>query len=414
MSDKLNYIKHNEQKIPLIYEQNSLLPIVSIHIVFSFSGSVNDKDKSGLAKLSAKILGEGTSTLDAITFATELENRAISLSTTASFESFTISLNFLKEHLFYAKTALSELLQEPNLSDSALNKVKLITQGIIANKQSDYDYIANKELNRLLFQNTPLENESLGVQKSVESISLDDVKNFLADIIDSENIIFIIGGDISFDDASEFSRSILKFVPKNKAKKVEFYEASDKCESKIITKKTEQAYIYFGSPLHLKLDDEDLYKARVASFILGQSGFGSRLMEEIRVKKGLAYSVYSSYITNLSSSCFRGHLQTKNENYEEAVKIVKKVVSEFVTNGATKDELEKAKKFILGSEPLRSETLSKRLLRAYGEFYKGVEIGYHKKELELIKNLDIHSLNTFITKHKEIEKLTFATVTNND
>lgn len=414
MSSKLNYINHNKQKIPLIYEQNNLLPIVSIHIIFSLSGSVNDKDKSGLAKLSAKILGEGTKTKDAITFAAELENRAISMSITASFENLTISLNFLKEHLSYTKTALSELLKEPNLSEETLNKLKLITQGIIANKQSDYDYIANAELNRLLFENSPLENESLGVQKSIESINLDDVKNFLADMIDSENIIFIIGGDISPNEADEFSKSILKFIPKNQPKKAEFFKASDKCQSKIITKKTEQAYIYFGSALHLKIDDKDLYKARVASFILGESGFGSRLMEEIRVKKGLAYSVYSSYITNLSSSCFRGHLQTKNESYQEAVKIVKKVVSEFVTNGATKDELEKAKKFILGSEPLRSETLSKRLLRAYGEFYKGVEIGHHKKELELIKNLDIHSLNTFITKHKEIEKLTFAIVKNDD
>lgn len=414
MNEKLNYIKQNNHNVPVIYEQNELLPIVSIHLAFRFSGSINDKDKNGLARLSARILGEGTKTLDATTFARELENRAISFSTTASMENFSISMNFLKEHLFYAKTALSELLQEPNLSDETLKKVKLLTQGSIANKQSDYDYIANNALNKMLFKNTPLENETIGTQKSIENISLDDITNFLKDAIDAKNAIFVIGGDISFEEASEFVGAILKIIPENELKKESFYETSDKCESKIITKPTEQAYIYFGSPLFLKINNEELYKARVASFILGESGFGSRLMEEIRVKKGLAYSVYSSYITSLSSSCFKGHLQTKNESYEEAIQIVKNVVHEFVTNGASEDELEKAKKFLLGSEPLRNETLSKRLLRAYGEFYRGVKIGHHKKELKLIKSLDINSLNTFITQHKEIEKLTFAIVKNDD
>jgi predicted Zn-dependent peptidase len=109
-----------------------------------------------------------------------------------------------------------------------------------------------------------------------------------------------------------------------------------------------------------------------------------------------------------------GHLQTKNENRDEAKKIVKEVIEEFVKNGVTNNELEQAKKFLLGSEPLRLETLSQRMSRSFSEFYKGLEIGYVKQELELIEKLSLEELNEFIASHKEIVELTFSIVTNED
>ncbi len=90
--------------------------------------------------------------------------------------------------------------------------------------------------------------------------------------------------------------------------------------------------------------------AKVASFILGGSGFGSRLMEEIRVKRGLAYSAYGQVSMNKSHSYFTGYLQTKLESADEAKELVSSLVNEFVRNGVTKDELEAAKNFLLGSE----------------------------------------------------------------
>jgi predicted Zn-dependent peptidase len=87
------------------------------------------------------------------------------------------------------------------------------------------------------------------------------------------------------------------------------------------------------------------------------------------------------------------------------------VVSNFVKNGATKEELKQAKKFIIGSEPLRNETLSQRLNRTFMEYYKGFPIGHSKKELELIEKLTLEDLNKFIASHDEINKLSFSIVT---
>jgi len=134
-------------------------------------------------------------------------------------------------------------------------------------------------------------------------------------------------------------------------------------------------------------------------------------MEEIRVKKGLAYSAYARVSVSRSSSFMTGYLQTKLDSLEEAQKTVKEVVAEFVKNGVTKEELEQTKKFLLGSEPLRVETMGQRLNRTFMEFYKGQDLGHSQKELELIRKLKLKDLNEFIKSHKEILEMSFAIVT---
>ena len=200
-------------------------------------------------------------------------------------------------------------------------------------------------------------------------------------------------------------------MPLGKDGEVKKYEVTKEPKEKIIKKETEQAYIYFGSPYNVTENSQDYYKARVATFILGTGGFGSRLMEEIRVKKGLAYSAYARMDITKSSNYMNGYLQTKLESLEDAKKTVKDVVAQFVKDGVTKDELEQTKKFLLGSEPLRVETMSQRLNRTFMEYYRGKELGDSLKELELIKNLKLKDLNEFIKSHKEILDLSFAIVT---
>ena len=205
--------------------------------------------------------------------------------------------------------------------------------------------------------------------------------------------------------------NIIKDIPKGRLSKVKNYEVRKTPKESVLTKETKQAYIYFGSPYNMKVTDEDYYKARVATFILGTGGFGSRLMEEIRVKRGLAYSAYARVHVAKSNSYMSGYLQTKLESMNEAKKTIKEVIDRFVKHGVTKEELEQTKKFILGSEPLRVETMSQRLSRTFQEYYKGYELGHSTQELELIKNLKLKDLNAFIKEHKEILDISFAIVT---
>jgi len=411
MAATIEHIEINGLKIPVIFESDKRLPLVTMQFVFTNSGTITDTKKAGLAKLSAKLMGEGTKALGSSAFADALEAKAIHISSSAGTETFVIELGCLKEEFEIGVHYLDTLLKDPNFTEEALNSIKTTTIGNLSSKVNDFDYVASNELKSLLFKGSVLATPYSGTLESVETIELSDVEAFVNTNLVSSKLIVLLGGDIDLEEAKAKIKSVIEAMPKGALSEVKNYKVVEKSQESILKKETQQAYIYFGSPYNLAVDSEDNFKARVATFILGAGGFGSRLMEEIRVKRGLAYSAYASINIAKSSSSFTGYLQTKLESLEEAQKTVNEVIAEFVEKGVTKEELAQTKKFLLGSEPLRVETMSQRLNRTFMEYYKGQELGHSLKELEKIEALKLKDLNAFIKSHKEITDLSYAIVT---
>ena len=410
MSANLSHIDVNNTKVPFIFEEDKNLPIISMQLIFKNSGSLTDK-KDGLVKLTAKLLNEGTLKDGSTGFATKLESRAISLGVHAGKETFVMEVGSLKSEFSYGIELLKELLQDPNYSEDILKKIKVQTIGSLKRKESDFDYISSLKMKGMLFPNTPLAKASSGTVKSVETITLNDIKTDVATHLGLENAIVVMGGDISEKEAKKLVKEVLSLLPHVKSNEIPTMKALAQKKVQKTIKKSEQAYVYFGSPLNITYDSKDRYLAQVASFILGSSGFGSRLMEEIRVKKGLVYSVYSRFSINKTHSYFSGYLQTKIESGDESVQSVKDVVNLFLEKGVTEEELSSAKQFIVGSEPLRNETLSQRLSRAFQEFYTNRPLGSSVENLKKIEAMSLKELNDFISMHKEIANISFSVVT---
>jgi len=411
LSSSISDLKIGDVNVPLIYEKDENLPIITMQVVFKNGGSLSDGNLSGVARISAKILNEGTKKLGSVGFASALEDSAIHLGVDIGKETLVIELSALKEKFNEGVKLLKSLLKDPNLSKESFDKIKLLSEATIERKVSDFDFIAGTNLKALIYKDTPLQHPSIGTKESLSKIKLDDVSEFIKTHLVLSEAIIISGGDLSQKEATLYAKEILEVLKNAEASKLKNYKPTTKAENIEVYKDTKQAFIYFGSPYDLSVDDKDRYKSRVAMFILGTGGFGSRMMEEIRVKRGLAYSAYSRAEVTKSHSHFSGYLQTKLESKDEAIKIVKDVIAEFVKDGVTKDELEQAKKFILGSEPLRNETLSQRLSTAFQEYYNGFDLGHSKGELKLIEKLTLSDLNTFIKSHKEINQLSFSVVT---
>lgn len=402
--------EHNTT-IPLIVEQDKRLPLVTMQFTFTNSGTIAKSKKAGLVKLSAKMMNEGTKTLGSSEFASQLESRAIHISSSVGVETFVMELSTLKEELPFALSKLKELLAQPNLTEQTLKKVKTMTLGSLSRKENDFDYTTSNELKEILFEGTPLAQPALGTEESIASITLDDVKKFLQTHLVSSRLIVSVGGDVEIDAIKKDVAKVVDQLQKGVSEALPFYEVRKEPKEAILKRETEQAYIYFGTPFALKESDADAYKAKVAAFVLGAGGFGSRLMEEIRVKRGLAYSAYGRVNLAKSRSYFSGYLQTKIDSLEEAKKSVKEVIAEFVKGGITQEELDQTKRFLFGSEPLRVETMSQRVQRSFMEYYKGQEQGASHKELEKIEKLTLDEINSFIQQHKEILELSFAIVT---
>lgn len=410
VSGTVEKVEINGVEVSFIYEQNKALPIVSLQLVIKNAGSLYDGEKAGLVRFASSMLGEGSKKKGAIKFAQELESRAINLNAHSGTETFVFELSSLKEQYGFGMKMLKELLDEPNFSEKSFEKIKHLTLGGISSKKSDFDYVASLNLRKMIFKNTPLAEPFGGTLESIEALKLEDIREFYRSYIDLSNMMLVVGGDISVDEVKSSLKELLKDVRVGKARELGYFEVSKEVNTKKEIKDTQQAYIYFGAPYHLKSNDKDTYKAKVAAFILGESGFGSRLMEEIRVKRGLAYSAYARTSINRSHSYFTGYLQTKNENLEKAKSVVISEIERFVKEGVTQNELDQAKRFLLGSEPLRNETLSQRLNRAFTEYYRGFELGHSKRQLELIEALSLEDLNKFIKEHDEINRLSFSIV----
>lgn len=410
MSATIKHINIKGTEVPIIFEEQKDLPILNLQLVFQNSGYIQDKDKSGLVNLSSSILNEGTKELGSSNFAQILDENAITIHSSNGFETFVIEVSSLKEQSKKAISLLNDLLKSPNFTQSSLDKIKTIQTGYLKRKENDFDFIAQNQLKALLFKDTALENPSSGTIESISKIELKDIENFLSKTISLNNLIIVAGGNFTQKEIETLIKPILenlKTGEKSEVKKINF--KSQKSE-KTLQRDTEQAYIYFGSSFNIDSKDEENYKAKVASFILGGSGFGSRLMEEIRVKRGLAYSAYGNISINKTHTYFSGYLQTKNETAKEAQELVSKLVDKFVENGVTQEELTAAKNFLLGSEPLRNETLAQRLNKSFTLYYRGLDQDYSKKELEKIQNLKLEDLNNYIKSHKEINNLTFSIV----
>ena len=412
MAEMVKEIKIKDASVPVVFEEGKYIPIISIQLVFKNAGHLsNPQGKDGLADMASKLLNEGTKKEGSVGFATKLDAHAVSIGAHVGRESFVIEVSALKSEFSYAVERLEELLKDPNFTKDAMEHVQRQKIGWLTQKKSDFDYIAGSKLRETLFKGTALARPYNGTMESVKDISLKDIETFIHTHLGYNNAVAVVGGDLSFNEAEMYVTKVLEILPKVKEGKIETLQASNKKETVLINEETQQAYIYFGAPFHYSYKEKDQYKAKIAEYLLGGAGFGSRLMEEIRVKRGLTYGAYSALRRTKSVSYLSGYLQTKLSTQEEAKNLVQKVVDDFVNKGITKEELKAAKEFLVGSEPLRTETLSQRLHRAYDEYYYGRPLGFSKEQLKKIESVTLEEMNAFIESHKELSDISFAIVT---
>ncbi|MBS4313627.1 M16 family metallopeptidase [Campylobacter vulpis] len=401
----MRYLETKGVRIPFIFEKNSDFPVIYLRLVFRNCGRSFD-EVAGVASMFARILNEGVND----SFFKDLEFRAINLEASSAFENLELSFSCLSEHKNYAFKALAKLLKNPRFEEKILQRLKLNTLGELASLQNDYDDVAKKLLNQMIFKEKEFQSANEGDETSIKAINLEHLKAFYKNFFHLNNVAVVLGGALEEEEARDLSLTLLKNLEKGRQSSQKRYELKDKTQDVILQKPSEQAYIYFATPFNANFKDEDLHLAKIALFILGQGGFGSRIMEEIRVKRGLAYSAYASLDMSHSYSRVFGYLQTQNENAKEAKEVIKQIFADFVKKGVNEEELKQAKNFILGSTPLRYESLSKRLSIAFAEFYQGLKIGAFKEELAKIKNANLKELNAYIKKHNEILNLSFVSV----
>ena len=336
------------------------LPILDISVDFSAGSSVDTPEKSGCASLTLQLLDLGAGGLSEDKISKSLADVGAQLSARFDRDRAGVLLRTLsnKNERNQALDIFSKIIQYPEFPKNALKREKARVISGLKEAKTKPGYIARRTLNNMLYGIHPYGLRSSGEVDTLNGLQRNDLVDFYQTNYSAVNSVISIMGDVSRSEAAAIAEALSKNLPQGGTLNISPPVTEPVSGTERIVHPATQSHILLAYP-GLKRNDPDYYPLLVGNYILGGGGFASRLMEEIRQKRGLAYSVYSGFYPLKQAGPFQISLQTKKEQSEEALMITQKVLSDFVAEGPTEKELAAAKGNIVGGFPLRIDSNKK-------------------------------------------------------
>lgn len=330
------------------------LPMIDIQFIFD-AGSARDQGKDGLAMLTSALLDQGAGKLDADEIATRLEDVGAQLSTGSHRDMAIISLRSLvdKALLQPALDTLRLILHEPSFPiDSYQREKKNMLVALRAQAQSPGD-IARKAYYAALYGQHPYATPPLGTVRTLTAIKREDVIHYHRKYYSARNAIIAVVGSLDRPTTEKLVAKLAAALPTGEAAPP--LPATPQLpvgKSRHIDFPSMQTHVLMGQP-GMKRGDKDYFPLYVGNHILGGSGLVSRISEEVREKRGLAYSAYSYFTPMRGLGPYTLGLQSRNEKTPEALRVLRSTLKQFIGKGPTEKELQASKQNITGGFPLR-------------------------------------------------------------
>lgn len=346
--------------ITMLFVETRALPMVNISIAIKAGAIYDPPEKGGVAGLTAAMLDEGTKNRSSKQIAEEIDFIGGRLSASGGEDFSSASLVVLKKDLAAGMELLTDILLNPVFPEEELERKKKETIAAIISDKDDPGAVASKTFYKAVFQGHPYGIPVEGDEESVNRITRDDIINFYQQYYKPNNTIIVVTGDIEYKEAVSLIEASLKRWEKSKLKLPVIPSVSKvvKRDSILIDRNITQSNIVLGHT-GISRDNPDYYAVTVMNYILGGGGFESRMLKEIRDKKGLAYSVYSRFDVNKYPGAFSVEVQTKNETAMEAIEGIKSELKKIRGEQVKDEELKNAKAYLTGSFPLRFDTNAK-------------------------------------------------------
>ena len=364
------------------------LPMLDVALTFD-AGSSRDQALAGLSQLTHSLLNTGTGKFNADDVAEKFEEVGAEFSASASLDRSSITLRSLTDKKLF-KQALStyiSVVTQPSFPEKDFQRLK--KQALIAIKDSEQrpGSIASRAFYKAIYGEHPYSQPSLVYKDSIENISIENVKDFHKNYIIAENAMIAMVGDINLKQAKKIAKKIASSL--SNGEKPQTIPAPNPilpAEDLFIPYPSQQAHVYLGQ-LGVARKDPDYFHLYLGNHVLGGGGFTSRLVKNVRVERGLSYSVYSYFYPMKVNGPFVLGLQTRIDQSKQAAEVSFETVEKFLANGPSEEELNLSKKNIIGGFPLRIDNNRDKL------GYLSV-IGYY--------NLPLDYLDTFTDKISEI------------
>jgi zinc protease len=386
-----------------------VLPILDVQIDFAAGGAFVPAGKAGLARLTRGLLEAGAADLDEERIAARLVDIGARLGGSTDQDRASISLRTLvsKTEREAALELMRTVLSAPTFPQAVLEREKARTVASIREAETRPDAIAGKRFAAAIYPDHPY-----GVTPAVESVATitrDDLVEFHRRHYGAKGAVVSIIGDVSRAEAEAIAQRLTESLPPGGAAVVPPPVRKPQKATLKIPHPATQSHVHVGLPT-IARGDPDYFSLLVGNYTLGGGGFVSRLMKEVREKRGYAYSVYSYVSPRKQAGPFEIGLQTRRDQVDAALKVVDEVLREYIANGPTAQELAAAKKNLADGLALRTDSNAKLLgyLSAIG-FY-GLPLTYLDDFPARVNAVTAEQIRAAYARHVTAENLVTVVV----
>ena len=403
---KIIKIKSNQDYLLI---ENRDLPIIDLRITFD-TGSVNDGDNEGILSFSINLLHQQL--LNNKKIISYFEEIGAQYDSSVSKEKSYISLRFVSttHNIHLISETINEMLSLNGISDELVSENKVKILNIINRRDLDPARLAQKKADEIFFNGSSMSHPTIGYGRSIERLDINLIRQKLIKLISKSKISVSLVGDINENSSALLISNMIGNI-KRETKKNESPLKYNK-----LRKNTE--HIFFDSTqTHINIyipsvnrQDKDFYNILVANHILGGSGFGSRLMREIREKRGFAYSVYSYLSIYNDFGILKINLQTDNKNVNEALYVLSVELDKFKNFNPSKDEISSSKQSLIKNVLTRMDTNSSMLQTLSSINDYDLQDDYYRNYVNGIQNVNLKSIKKAISDNIKFENALIVTL----
>lgn len=364
-----NWVHASGARVFLV--ETTAIPMVDVQIDWAAGGNHVPADKVGLASLTATMIDKGAIQNGKILSEAEISDKfadhGAMLSITAGSDRTSLKVRSLsdKKYLMPVVDLVATVLKAPTFDANILSREKDLMVSSIKEADLKPEVILGKEFDRQIYGRHPLSRSA--TVASVKKINIADVRDFYRKKFLAANSKITIVGNLSRDDANTIVGQLVQVFPAAVPSDLEVTDSVKLLDVKPLADRvikishpSQQAHISMGLPM-IARKDPDYFPLLLGNYILGGGGFVSRLMKEVREKRGLAYSVYSYIAPGKDIGPFVAGMQTKKDQSDLAVQVMNETIANFVANGPSDEEMRAAKENLTNGFPLRIDSNKKIL-----------------------------------------------------
>lgn len=402
-----------ENGMVLLLSEKHEIPMVTINMAIGAGSMVVPADKPGLASLTASLLRQGTTRRTANQISSEIDFIGGSLSVSGGNDFASAGLRVLKKDLRTGLDLLSDVLLNPVFDQKEIDrKIKNVLAEIQRQKEEP-DSVAGEAFVKAVFGNHPYGRTNDEVAAYLPKLVRQEIIDFHSVRYSPNNTIIAVVGDVDEKEIKQLLNEYFKSWKKKEQTPQSIAQPPVGVKTTVqkIDKNITQANIAMGH-LGIKRDNPDYYAVMIMNYILGGGGFSSRLMDNIRDNKGLAYDVHSGFFGRKDPGAFSVSIQTKNESANEVIAETLKEIRRIQRELVSVKELADAKAYLTGSFPLKMDTSAKIAgILTFLEIYD-LGLDYPQKYPSLINSVTREEIQRVAKKYLHPDKMTIVVVAN--